>query len=147
MQAAPDRLNIKDSASIIQTKRVLLLEDSEDLKSLIKRFLESNSYSVEAVSHGAEGLRSIQKEEFDIIICDMQMPRLSGDRFYFAVKKAMPHLCQRFIFITGYTCSTKINDFIKQVNGTMITKPFLLDELFDAVTLIQGKTPIGDFQS
>jgi len=133
MQAAPDRLNIKDSASIIQTKRVLLLEDSEDLKSLIKRFLESNSYSVEAVSHGAEGLRSIMREEFDIIICDMQMPRLSGDRFYFAVKKAMPHLCQRFIFITGYTCSTKINDFIKQVNGTMLPKPFLLDELYGAV--------------
>jgi len=147
MQAAPNRITIEDSASIIQRKRVLLLEDSEYLKSLIKRFLESNFYTVEAVTHGAEGIRSILREEFDIIICDMKMPRLSGDRFYFAVKKTMPHLCRRFIFITGYTGSTKINDFIKQVNGTMLTKPFHLDELFEAVNIVQGNTSIGHFQS
>ena len=138
MQAARDRLNINYSASVIQRKRVLLLEDSEYLKSLIQRFLESNSYTVESVAHGAEGVRSIQREDFDIIICDMKMPRLSGDRFYFAVKKMMPHLCRRFIFITGYTGDTRINDFIKQIDGTILTKPFLLDELFEAVNLVRN---------
>ena len=125
--------------SIIQTKRILLLEDDERLTILIKGYLESNAYEVVAVTNGAEGVLSLAKEEFDIIICDMIMPKLPGDMFYFAVKKTKPHLCRRFIFISGYTDNSKINDFISQVSGTMLTKPFRMDELLEAVTVVQDR--------
>ena len=69
------------------------------------------------------------------------MPKLSGNLFYLSVKKMKPHLCSRFIFITGHACNPKINDFIKQVKGTVLLKPFQMDDLLEAVTFVQVKTP------
>ena len=127
---------------MIQSKRVLLLEDDAMLKSIIKEFLESNFYEVVAVDNGAEGVRAVIKEDFDIIICDMMMPKLPGDMFYVAVERMRPHLCRRFIFITGHRGNPKINDFIKQVRGTMLAKPFHMDDLLEAVAFVQVRTAI-----
>jgi DNA-binding NtrC family response regulator len=137
MQTVPSRVNIKDSCSMIETKRVLLLEDDEMFKGVVKEFLESNFYDVTAVSNGAEGVRAVLKDEFDVIICDMMMPKLPGDMFYTAVERMRPHLCKRFIFITGHRGNPKINDFIKQVKGTMLAKPFHMDDLLETVAFVQ----------
>lgn len=125
-----------------QNKRVLLLEDDEMFKSIITEFLESNYYEVVAVTNGAEGVRAVLKDEFDVVICDMMMPKLPGDMFYTAVERMRPHLCRRFIFITGHRGNPKINDFIKQVKGTMLAKPFHMDDLLEAIAFVQVKTAI-----
>jgi DNA-binding NtrC family response regulator len=137
MPADPNHMNVKESSSSVQIKRVLLLEDDEMFKSVISDFLESNFYEVVAVPNGAEGVRAILKEEFDIIICDMMMPKLPGDMFYVAVERMRPHLCRRFIFITGHRGNPKVNDFIKQVKGTMLAKPFHMDDLLEAIAFVQ----------
>ena len=129
------------SESIIRNKRVLLLEDDENVTILIKRFLESQFYEVVAVTNGTDGISALLKEEFDIIICDMMMPKVPGDMFYIAVERMRPHLCRRFIFITGHRGNPKINDFIKQVRGTMLTKPFHMDDLIEAIAFVQVKFP------
>ena len=126
---------------MIQTKRVLVVDDDKMLRSMIERFLAVNYYEVVAVSDGTDGLRAVLKEDFDFIICDMVMPKLPGNLFYLSVKKMKPHLCSRFIFITGHACNPKINDFIKQVKGTVLLKPFQMDDLLEAVTFVQVKTP------
>jgi len=141
MPAFPQRIDIKDHLSVFEPKRVLLLEDDEMFKNIIKDFLESNFYSVTAVTNGAEGVRAVIKDEFDIIICDMMMPKVPGDMFYIAVERMRPHLCRRFIFITGHRGNPKINDFIKQVRGTMLTKPFHMDDLIEAIAFVQVKFP------
>jgi DNA-binding NtrC family response regulator len=120
-----------------QTKRVLLLEDDETFKSILSEFLESNFYEVVSVANGADGVRAVLKEEFDIIICDMMMPKLPGDMFYVAVERMRPHLCRRFIFITGHRGNQKINNFIQQVKGTMLNKPFRMDDLLEAIAFVQ----------
>jgi DNA-binding NtrC family response regulator len=140
MQPVPHRLTVKDPCSVTKTRRVLLLEDDDALKAIIQEFLESNFYEVVSVPNGAEGVRAVIKEDFDIIICDMMMPKLPGDMFYTAVERMRPHLCSRFIFITGHRGNPKINEFIMKVRGTMLAKPFHLDDLLDAVACIQVKT-------
>ena len=142
MPAVPNRINIKDSSSAIQTKRVLLLEDDEMFKNIIKEFLESNFYDVVAVTNGAEGVRAVLKDDFDIVICDMMMPKLPGDMFYTAIERMRPHLCRRFIFITGHRGNEKITNFIKQVRGTMLAKPFHMDDLLEAIAFVQVRSTI-----
>lgn len=135
----PQRITVNDNQGVIQTKRVLLLEDDEMLKNAIKEYLDSNFYQVVAVSNGAEGVRAVLKQEFDVIVCDMMMPKLPGDMFYTAIERMRPHLCRRFIFITGHRGNPKINDFIKQVRGTMLAKPFRMDDLIEAIAFVQVK--------
>ena len=142
MPVLPYNIRIKDPHSEVQTKRILLLEDDEMLKSIIKEFLESNFYDVVAVTNGAEGVRAVLKQDFDVIICDMMMPKLPGDMFYTAIERMRPHLCRRFVFITGHRGNPKINDFIKQVKGTMLAKPFHMDDLIEAIAFVQVKTAV-----
>ena len=127
---------------MIQTRRVLLLEDDEMFKNIIKEFLESNLYDVVAVANGAEGVRAVLKEGFDIVICDMMMPKLPGDMFYTAIERMRPELCRRFIFITGHRGNERINDFIKKVRGTMLNKPFHMDDLLEAIAVVQVRSTI-----
>lgn len=142
MPVVPHRINMKDSSSFIQSKRVLLLEDDEMLKGIIGEYLESHFYEVMAVPNGVEGVRAVMKDDFDVIICDMMMPKLPGDMFYTAVERMRPHLCRRFIFITGHRGNSKVNDFIKQVKGTMLNKPFHMDDLLDAIAFVQVRTAL-----
>ena len=57
---------------------------------MIREFLVSRLYQVTAVSNGAEGLREIIKDTFDLIICDMMMPKVGGEMFYWAVTRVRP---------------------------------------------------------
>ena len=122
---------------LIAEKRVLLLEDDETFKDVIKTFLESNSYEVVAVSNGVDGVKEVLAQDFDIIICDMMMPNLPGDMFYLAVERMRPHLCGRFVFITGLRGNCKVTDFIRKVNGTMLSKPFQVDDLLEIISFLQ----------
>ena len=109
------------------------------LQAAIKEYLETHFYDVTAVSNGVEGVRAVLNSDFDIVVCDMMMPKLPGDMFYTAIERMRPHLCKRFIFITGHRGNPKINDFIKQVHGTMLAKPFRMDDLIDAIGVVQVK--------
>jgi len=124
----------------MQTKRILLLEDDEDFRNIIKEFLESRFYDVVTVKNGVEGVREIMASDFEVILCDMMMPTLPGDMFYLAVERMRPHLCDRFIFMTGYKGDGKIGDFLKKINGTILTKPFLVDDLLEMIAFIQVRS-------
>ena len=135
MQIASPK-SVPNHVSDGRVRKVLLLEDDVMLQDAVKEFLESHFYDVTAVSNGVEGVRAVLNDDFDIVVCDMMMPKLPGDMFYTAVERMRPHLCRRFIFITGHRGNPKINDFIKQVRGTMLPKPFRMEARIDTVALV-----------
>ena len=142
MTFSSKRINLPERYSSVQTKRILLLEDDDQFNQIIKEFLESNFYDVVAVRNGVEGVREVMKSDFEAIVCDMMMPALPGDMFYLAVERLRPHLCSRFVFITGLRGNPKITDFIKKVNGTMLSKPFHVDDLLEVIAFIQVKNAL-----
>ena len=103
----------------------------------MREFLESHGYEVIAVENGVEGVHEVLSNEFEVILCDMMMPTLPGDMFYRAVERTRPHLCDRFIFMTGHRGSPKVNEFIRSVNGTMLAKPFQVDDLLEMIAFVQ----------
>ena len=112
---------------------VLLLEDRDDFRAVIHEYLALRNYAVTSVPSGVEGLREIMKGGFDIIICDMMMPRLGGEMFYWAVTRARPANAQRFIFFTGHQNNPAIKFFFQRINATVLTKPFNLAALDTAI--------------
>ncbi len=110
-------------------KRVLLLDDMVDLRDVIAEYLASYSFHVTAVSNGAEGLREFLKDPFDLIVCDMMMPQLNGEMFYWAVTRMRPAAGQRFIFLTGHQNRPTIQSFFQRINAVVLFKPFKLDGL------------------
>ena len=113
----------------VATHRVLLLEDRDDFREVLRDHLGSRLFQVTSVPSGVEGLREIMKDAFDLIICDMMMPRMGGEMFYWAVTRVRPATAQRFIFFTGYPNDPAIEFFFKRVNATVLVKPFELAAL------------------
>jgi len=59
-------------------RRVLIIEDEQDLALLIKRHLEGSGFEVQTVSRGDDGLRAAETAAFDLILLDLMMPEKSG---------------------------------------------------------------------
>ncbi|MBP9854051.1 MAG: response regulator [Candidatus Omnitrophica bacterium] len=68
------------------TKRILLVDDEEDLVGMAKRKLERNGYIVEVAYNGKEGLAKVKTSPFDLIITDVVMPVMDGFTFYKLLK-------------------------------------------------------------
>ena len=122
------------------SKTMLLLEDDSRLAEILTIELEDNNFRVTCVKNGVEGLKKIMGENFDVILCDMMMPNLPGDMFYLAVQRTRPHLCKRFIFMTGHKGEKKIDEFIRSVRGIMLWKPFEFHDLMEAIKIVFKKT-------
>jgi CheY-like chemotaxis protein len=114
-------------------RRVLLLEDRDDFREVLRDHLVFRSYQVTSVPSGVEGLREIMKGAFDIIICDMMMPQVGGEMFYWAVTRVRPATARRFIFFTGHKNNPTIEFFFRRVNATVLFKPFKLAALDSAI--------------
>jgi DNA-binding response OmpR family regulator len=118
-------------------KRALLLEDDLAFQEIMQTFLAENSFEVVSVNNGVDGVHEVLASDFELIVCDMQMPTLPGDMFYRAVERMRPQLCDRFIFMTGFRGNTKINEFVSAVSGTVLMKPFHMDDLLELTAFIE----------
>lgn len=59
--------------------------------------------------------------------------------FYKAVERTKPHLCQRFVFMTGHQADKDVNDFIRSIRGLVLWKPFEMHQLTEAIGIILKK--------
>jgi CheY-like chemotaxis protein len=120
--------------------KILILDDDDALSSLLKDHFSAQGQLVTTVKTGVEGIKHVMATEFDIILCDMVMPTMPGDMFFRAVERVRPHLCKRFIFMTGHRGDAKIEAFIRSVKGLVLYKPFELHTLTDYLQAVVKKS-------
>ena len=119
----------KEAGANAPALKVLLLEDRDDFRGILRDYLVSCSYDVISVSSGTEGLREIMKARFDLIICDMMMPRMGGEMFYWAATRVRPATREHFIFFTGHKNNPAIDFFFRRIKARVLFKPFKLAAL------------------
>ena len=132
-------INLPPEDKTEPVRKVLLLEDRDDFRDVLYDYLSCRSYQVTSVRSGVEGLREIIKDPFDLIICDMMMPRMGGEMFYWAVTRVRPAAAQRFIFFSGHMNNPAIEFFFRRVNATVLFKPFKLSALASAIRNVLRK--------
>jgi len=117
-------------------KQILLVEDDAELAAMLKEFLEAYCYMVSTVSNGVDALKAVMDRVYELIICDVMMPKLAGDAFYFAVQRVKPALCERFIFITAHGETQRMQEFLNHVSGMVLMKPFHVEDLLQTILLL-----------
>jgi len=117
--------------------RVLVLEDDPALSELLMGFLTENGFEVVPVRNGVEGVHEVLKSDFEVILCDLMMPALPGDMFFRAVGRMRPHLCERFIFMTGHGASPNVDRLVASTNNAVLAKPFDLNDLLELIAFIR----------
>jgi DNA-binding NarL/FixJ family response regulator len=78
------------------------------------------------------------ESDVDAILCDLQMPELSGDLFYIEVSRARPHLQKRFIFVTGNADDSLYETFLKETKAPVLSKPVSFDRLLEKLEAVLG---------
>jgi DNA-binding NtrC family response regulator len=132
--------NATVETSELEIKSILLLDDDIELADTLKHLLESHNFIVTTVKNGVEGLHEIMRLDFDVIMCDILMPQMAGDMFYIAVQRTKPHLCDRFIFITGHADNPKVTEFLSKTNALALYKPVNSEDLVRSISFVLKKT-------
>ncbi|MGA2173361.1 MAG: response regulator [Verrucomicrobiota bacterium] len=120
-------------------KRVLILDDDFAFADMTRLQLEEKGYEVEWAADGVQGIKKVMVNDYSVILCDMVMPNLAGDMFYVAVERVKPHLCKRFVFMTGHQGDRKVDEFIRKVRGLIVWKPFQIHVLMEAIQAAEVK--------
>ena len=103
--------------------RVLVVDDERLIVRVLTRVLEGHEIVV--ADDGAVALKTLeQSEPFDVILCDLMMPRLPGPQFYAEACRLQPRLASRFVFMTGGAITPSSKDFLRNFPGGVLWKPF-----------------------
>ena len=113
---------------------VLLVDDEHALAAAVADALGDVGLKVEHAGDGHEALARLRKtRNYDLVICDLKMPRVDGMTLYRAIAAAAPELARRVIFVTGDVAGTDAERFLEESGCRWLAKPFRLADLLRAV--------------
>lgn len=111
--------------------KVLVIDDEVGMREGCKRALIPQGYGVITAEHGAEGLRKLKEEAFDLVLLDIMMPGMSGLELLKHIHDYDPDII--CVMITGYATVDLAAQAMKQGAHDFLSKPFTSDELLAAV--------------
>jgi CheY-like chemotaxis protein len=104
-------------------QRVLVLDDEVVVGRAIQRLLQTQC-EVSVLVQGQEALARVASgERFDVILCDLLMPEMSGPRFYEELSKLAPEQAPRVIFMTGGAFTEQSRAFLANPGLHCLEKP------------------------
>jgi len=108
---------------------VLVVEDEPALAAAVAEGLADAGFVVDRAGDGEEALARVRDRDYDVIVCDLKMPRLDGTQFYRAIATTRPALARRVIFVTGDVAGTDAERFLEETGCRWLAKPFRLGDL------------------
>ena len=114
-------------------QRIWVVDDDRSVRFVLATALRDAGYAVVRAADGEEALAEVKARQFDLVICDLKMPRLDGKAFYRALAQAKPALVKHVIFVTGDVAGTDAEQFLKESGCRWLAKPFRLADLLRAV--------------
>jgi two-component system NtrC family sensor kinase len=134
VEAAPRPLRTPaPSMEAVRGATVLIVEDERALAAAVAEALSDAGLKVDKAADGEEALARVRQQTYDVVICDLKMPRVDGMTLYRAIAAATPALARRVIFVTGDVAGTDAERFLEDTGCRWLAKPFRLADLLRAV--------------
>ncbi len=126
----------------IPTLRVLVVDDEPFVCDAVKMMLAFDGHDVETANSGQEALAIFQEGMFDLVITDFAMPIMKGDELAAAIKARAAN--QPVVMITAYAEMLQASNNPLSGVDFIISKPFLLDNLREAIAKVLTKRKPGN---
>jgi DNA-binding NtrC family response regulator len=132
-------------------EKILIVDDDEDLRTKMSKFLGGAGYETQMVSSGREAVEKASDEDFDVVLLDLIMPKMSGSDVLIELKRVSPR--SKVIMITAFATIDNAVDAIKRGASDYVTKPFKIDDLLMRVKRVLEETRVdsssikGNFDS
>ena len=118
---------MKDFRKYNSVVRILIIEDDEEMRSLLEDVLDEEGFKTESASNGSEGLRKLSKESFDLILTDIRMPGLTGLDILPVIKRLQPEAS--VIVITAFGNEEIHRRSVEKGAAGYLEKPIHMDKL------------------
>ena len=117
------------AASLRGSETILLVEDQEEVRNLVRRLLEARGYHVLVAASGHDALRLAAQhgESFDVLVTDVVMPGMSGREV--ALLLAPAHPTMRVLYLSGYTDESIVRHGMLEPGIAFLQKPFTAEAL------------------
>lgn len=117
-------------------KKVLIAEDSSVIQNLAKKILQFQNYDITSVKNGQQVIDKLEKEKYDVIVMDINMPVMDGMQCAEQIRKRTDDKAQTpIIAISGNAKNYTREDFERVGINEYLPKPLNFDELVDKVNL------------
>ena len=116
----------------------LVVDDDEDVQMFVVMALERLGFAVKTANDGMAALEMCQNEVFDLVMCDMRMPRLSGISFLKNVRMRAPLSAKRVVFLTSVDDTTVKREAIAAGAQDYLVKPINIARLAAVVNKVFG---------
>jgi PAS domain S-box-containing protein len=114
--------------------RILIVDDEDLIRRALARML-GREHEVVAVESGEQARALLRTDAgFDVVLCDLMMPEMTGMELHALLAKTDPVLAARVIFISGGAFTPPAAEYLSSVENTLVEKPFNLAELSALVT-------------
>jgi signal transduction histidine kinase/CheY-like chemotaxis protein len=113
--------------------RVLVVEDEPTVGGLIADVLRDEGMRVDVLRDGESALDRAEQEEYDLVICDLKMPGMDGQKFFQSLGKRRNPLQGHVLFVTGDAVAPRTQEFLERHRLPYVAKPFRVEELSRAV--------------
>ncbi|MGD8605235.1 MAG: response regulator [Anaerolineales bacterium] len=118
---------------------ILIVDDEGSIIDVLRRALTRQGYEAESAQNASQAFEILGSASFDLILCDLELPGLSGVSLYQKLVQAQPDLQGHFMFMTGEMLDPSHRAFVEDHQIPVLMKPFDLDELFTAVNQVIGQ--------
>ena len=126
----------------MSTKRILVADDEPHMSRVIEHFLRREGYLVELVRDGQEALEAVLKSPPDVLITDIQMPRMCGRSLCLELEKQLPARDFRIIVMTSMTEREHRQWSGEMRDTTFMEKPVSMRALVSALSAYFADRPI-----
>jgi two-component system response regulator AtoC len=123
-------------------KKILIVDDKENISKVLKAILEAENYIVDYANDVDEAIRKAKSLNADLIISDIRMPKMSGIEFYETMLKK--NIKSKFIFMTAYGSIPMAVKAMKLGASEFLTKPLDYDELKIKIRNLIGQCKIDE---
>jgi DNA-binding NtrC family response regulator len=113
-------------------KKILILDDDADFNSLLTDIFEQADYEVTSEQDPEHALRTFEEDDFDLVVTDQKMPRLTGAEFMNRIREIDPEI--PVIMVSGYLDNDTIRDLIREGVGGVFLKPLNVFSLLKRTT-------------
>ena len=114
-------------------KDILVVEDEPTVADLIADVLTEEGYRVDTLLDSREALGRLEDKNYSLVICDLKMPYVDGPGLYRALVSRENPMQHKLLFVTGDTLAPRTTEFLKSSALPYLAKPFLVEELKEAV--------------
>jgi len=126
------------SAPAFPKRRILVVDDEPFVCDAVKMMLAFDGHVVETAGSAKEALETLDQARFDVVITDFAMPDMKGDELAAKIKARDPR--QPIILITAYAEMLKFSGNPLAGIDFVISKPFLLENLREAISKVTSTT-------